>query len=114
MKKNRAEKTFQKVQLLSLTTPRARKHIIRDADKSSINALSECCLNVLKGHVPLTVKQKAHLSKHKAKLRKLAERGAGVRKRKEILVQSSDGLLSAFLVPVAALLGRLLTTNGTS
>ena len=114
MKKNRAKKTFQKVRLLSLATPRARKHIIRDADNSLINALSECCLNVLKGHVPLTAKQKTRLSKHKAKLRKLAERGAGVRKRKEILVQSGDGLFSALLVPVVALLGRLLSTNGTS
>ena len=46
-KKNRVNKTFQKVRL-SLATPRTRKHIIRDADESLLNALSECCLNVLK------------------------------------------------------------------
>ena len=114
MKKNRTNETLQKVRLLSLATPRARKHIIRDADKSLINSVSECCLNVLNGHVPLTAKQKSRLSKHKAKLRKLAERGAGVRKRKKILIQSGDGLLSALLVPVAALLGRILTTNGSN
>ena len=113
MKKNRARKTFQKVRLLSLATPRARKHIIRDADKALINALSECCLNVLKGHVPLTAKQKSRLSKHKKSLRKLAERGVGVRKRKKILIQSGSGLLPALLVPVAALLGRLLS-HGTN
>ena len=114
MKKIRAHKTFQKIRLLSLATPRARKHIIREADKSLVDAVSECCLNVLKGHVPLTVKQKSHLSRHKEKLRKLAERKAGVRKRKRILIQSGGGLLSALLVPVAALLGRILTTNGTN
>ena len=114
MKKIRAHKTFQKIKLLSLATPRARKHIIREADKSLVDAVSECCLNVLKGHVPLTAKQKSRLSRHKEKLRKLAERRAAVRKRKEILVQSGDGLISALLIPVAALLGRLLATNGTS
>ena len=114
MKKIQAHKTFQKIKLLSLATPRALKHIIREADKSLVDAVSECCLNVLKDHVPLTAKQKSRLARHKEKLRKFAERRAGVRKRKEILVQSGDGLISALLIPVAALLGRLLATNGTS
>ena len=90
---------------MTLATPRVHKNLIRDADESLINAVLESCLNVLKGHVSLTFKQKCRFSKHKEKLRKLAERGAGVRKRKKILVQYGDGLLSALLVLVAALLG---------
>ena len=113
MKKNWTNETLQKVRLLSLATSWARKHIIHDADKSLISSVSECCLNVLNVHLLLTAK-KSHLSKHKAKLRNLAERGAGVRKRKKILVQSGDGLLLALLVFVAALLGRILTIDGTN
>ena len=86
MKKNQTSETLQKVRLLSLTTPRARKHIIRDTDKSLIISVSKCCLNVLNSHVPLTAKQKSRLLKHKAKLRKLTEKGAGVREKKKILV----------------------------
>lgn len=104
----RASKTYDKVRILTLATPRARKSVIRDADENLLNAVSECCLNVLHGRVPLTSKQKERLSKHKKKLRELAERGASVRKRKRVLVQSGDGFLTALLGPVAALLGGLL------
>jgi hypothetical protein len=111
MKKSRANETYEKIRLLKLATPRVRKSIIRDADKSLLNAISECCLNVLHGRVPLSSKQKLRLSKHKNELRKLAEKRAGVRKRKRVLVQSGDGFLTALIGPVAALLGGLLSSR---
>ena len=65
-------------------------------------------LKRIKGYVPLTTKQETRLSRHKEKLRKLAERGVDIRKRRQVLVQFGDGFLTALLVLVAAILSRFL------
>ena len=77
-----------------------------------INGLCECCLNILKGNVHLTPKQKRRLAQHKRTLRLLANRRTPLTSRKKALTQKG-GFLGALLGPivstVASLVGGLLT-----
>ena len=63
--REKLEKTFEKVRLLSLATPKARKSFVCEGNKEVIDCLSECCANVLKGKVPLTSRQKSDLCKQR-------------------------------------------------
>lgn len=105
-------KTFDKIRLLSIATPRARKEIVQRGGRDLLDGICECCVNVLNGTIPLTRAQKAKLVKHKARLRKLAAtaiKGNKLRLTdKKRLVQRGRGFLGALLVPAAALLGSLL------
>jgi hypothetical protein len=106
-KKKKLQNTFEKVRVLSLATPRVRKQLIQKGGKEIVGCVSECCINILKGNVPLNSKQKAYLTKHKKKLRVLSEKKTSLRKKKQIL-QSGGFPLAAILAPVASVLGSLL------
>ena len=71
-RKNQPKETFYKIKLLSAAIPRARKQLIANGDKELIDCVSECCVNILKGNIPLNEQQKTKLCKHKKNLRKLA------------------------------------------
>ena len=106
MSNKKLKNTFETVRFLSVATPRAQKKLIKKGDKKFINCISECCLNILKGNVPLTIKEKKALKKHKNKLRALVNKNISVEKKKKIV--QTGGFLSTLLVPVAAFLGKLL------
>jgi len=110
-KQNKLKETFQKVRLLSLATPKARKQLIRDGGREVVDCVSECCMNILKGRVPLTPKQKTNLCKHKQQLRTVALKKVSLKKKKEI-IQKGGFPLAAILVPAAAALGSLLFNRG--
>jgi hypothetical protein len=105
--KKKLRKTFEKVRVLSLATPKARKELIQKGGKEVIGCVSECCANILKGNVPLTPKQKCCLTKHKNKLRELTKKKVSLRKKKQI-IQTGGFPLAAILAPVASVLGSLL------
>ncbi len=105
-KKKRIKKTFQKIRLLSIATPRARKQMVREGDRELVNCVSECCLNILNGNVRLTPKQKSDLCKHKAKLRTIANKKISLKKKKEII--QKGGFLPLLLGPISLLVSKLL------
>lgn len=107
--REKLEKTFEKVRLLSLATPKARKSFVCEGNREIIDCISECCANVLKGKVPLTYKQKSNLCKHKNKLRLVVKKKLSLSKKKEII--QKGGFLGPLLIPVAALLGSLLSSK---
>ena len=106
-RKDHLKKTFCKIKLLSVATPRARKQLIANGGRELIDCVSECCANILKGNVPLNDKQKATLCKHKNKLRKLALKKVGLKKKKQI-IQTGGFPIGAILAPVASVLASLL------
>ena len=99
-------KTFEKVRILSVATPKARKRLVCEGNREIVDCISECCANVLKGNVPLTSKQTSDLCRHKEKLRLVARKKTGLKEKKEII--QKGGFLGSLLVPVAAVLGNLL------
>jgi hypothetical protein len=105
--KKKLRKTFEKVRILSLATPKVRKDLIETGGREVIDCISECCINILKGNVPLTSKQKCCLAKHKDKLRELSKKKVSLTKKKQI-IQTGGFPLAAILAPIASVLGSLL------
>jgi hypothetical protein len=66
-------------------------------------------VNILKGRVPLSAKQKSKLSRHKEKLRTLAKRSTSLRKKKEVIQKGS--FLGLILPAVAGVLGGMLSSR---
>ena len=64
-----------------------------------ITAIYECCLNMLKGVIPLTQHQKRRLAPHKTHLRALANRKVSRKRKKIYLKQRGGSLLTALLPP---------------
>ncbi len=101
------QKTFEKVRILSLATPRVRKQLVQQGGREIVDCISECCVNILKGNVRLSPKQKSCLSKHKQKLREIAKKKVSLKQKKQI-IQHGGFPLGAILAPVASVLGSLL------
>ena len=106
-KTSKLRKTFEKVRILSLATPRVRKQLVQRGGREIIDCISECCVNILKGNVHLTPKQKSCLTKHKQKLREIAKRKISLKQKKKI-IQQGGFPLGAILAPVASVLASLL------
>ena len=106
-RKDHLKKTFRKIKLLSVATPRVRKQLIANGDRELIDCVSECCANTLKGNVPLNDRQKAKLCKHKNNLRKLALKKVSLKKKKQI-IQTGGFPIGAILAPVASVLASLI------
>ena len=95
------------LKILSNCKPKMRKAILEHASPSLLKSLCECSLNVLNGNVRLTTHQKRKLSRHKRKLRALADRKIAVRHKKSMLVQEG-GFIGALIQPILATLAGLL------
>ena len=94
------------LRLLCGAKPSVVKAILKGASPDLIKALSECSLNVLKGHVHLTTAQKRRLCKYKQSLRLLAQKKTSVKRRKQLL--QKGGFIGALIKPVLGVLGGLL------
>lgn len=95
------------IKILSRAKPSALKAIVKDSDKSLIDTLCECSLNVLQGRVKLTPSQKSKLKRHKKTLRALATHRKLSLSKKKSMIQKG-GFLQFLLKPVVTALGSLL------
>ena len=103
---SRLRNNSEVLHVLSKAAPKFRKQLLQQADRDLITAICECCLNVVKGRVPLTTGQKKKLAPHKKHLRQLADKRLSHTKRKRLIVQKG-GFLGALLAPVLKTLGGL-------
>lgn len=90
----RVRKHLPLLKWLSTASPKTTKAVLKVADAEVLNCICECCLNVLKGNVPLSPAQKRRLSKCKGVLRQLGGPRSLSLKKKRQLVQSG-GFLGA-------------------
>ncbi len=95
------------LKVLAKCNPQLRKAIINHGGPQLIRCFCESSLNILKGNVSLSADQKRKLSRHKHKLRTLANPKVSNTRKKKLLVQQG-GLVSALLGPVIATLAGLL------
>ena len=95
-------------QLKALNNKAARKHILAVSSADLINCICECCVNVLNGNVKLNKKQRKALTPYGKILRTLAEHRVPVETRRQRILQRGGGFLPALLVPILALVAKLL------
>jgi hypothetical protein len=81
--------------------------MINNVPPEVITAICECSLNLLKGVIPLSPRQKRRLARCKTHLRDLASKKVS-KKREKRLNQKGGDLLSALLPPVLSVLGSSL------
>ena len=96
------------LQVLAKSKPKLRKLLIDNVPANVITAICECSLNLLKGVVPLTPRQKQRLARYKTHLRALANKKVSKKRKKLYLNQKGGNLLAALLPPVLGVLGSLL------
>ncbi len=85
----------------------ARKKYLATCSQDFVDALCECCKNLLKGNIPVRPAQLKKLKRHKLVLRKLANKKTSVAQRRKIL-QQKGGFLGLLIKPLITLAGSLL------
>lgn len=106
-----SRKQLDQLKLLNSCPRKLQKTILKKLPSPCIKAICECCLNVLKGNVPLSKHQKGGLRKHKGTLRKLADRKPSLFTKKKLIVQKGgflNILLPAALSALAGLMNGVL------
>lgn len=83
--------------------------IIKAADPSLINAITECVCNILKGRIPLSKSQKRRLASYEKDLLHLVDKKRSIKYKKRLLQKGGGFMLPALLAPIAIdLIGGLL------
>jgi len=91
--------------LSKLSEPQ-KKNFIKTADKSLVQSICECCINILNRQVPLNASQKARLKRNKRNLRNLILSKTAIGKKCKILQKGVfwSAILSAALPIVGSLI----------
>ena len=103
-----SEIELSRLSVLKTADPKLRKAIISNCNKDTLNGISKCILNVFNGNVKLTGCNTRKVLKHKATLRKVADKRVPLSTKKKLIVQRGGfllTLLSAVLPSVARLIG---------
>jgi hypothetical protein len=104
---DRLERNLDFLKILAKATRRKRTKIISQCNADLICCLSECCLNVIKGNVPLKPDDKKRLNRHRKLVRLLAKKKPSLTRKRTLLLQKG-GALPALLIPVLTVVGSLL------
>ena len=94
---------------LQSARPNLRKAILKESDRALIYAICEICENLLLGNIPLTEVQKKKLKSYRTQLRRLAQRGEGWKKKKDVALQRGGAFLPLLLSVVSSILPSLLS-----
>ena len=95
--------------VLKNAKPKLRKALLSNCNKELINTISECVLNVLKGNLKLTDRQKRRLQKFSGQLRSVVGRSVPLAVKKKLINQRGRflvPLLPAILSTLASLIFR--------
>ena len=104
----RMKRSLPYLQVMGTCGPKLRKFMINNVPAEVISAICECSLNLLKGIVPLTPRQKRRLVRYKTHLRDLANKKVSRKRKRQRLNQKGGNLLSDLLPPILGVLGSLL------
>ena len=102
----RVKSYYHALHVLNTAEPKLRKAIISNCKMELVNSVSECARNVLNGNIKLTRCNTRKLRKHKAALRKVADKRVSLSSKKKLIVQRGGFLLppwSAIFPKIASL-----------
>lgn len=85
-----------------------KKQLLRKSPNSLIKCVCECVLNLLKGNVPITRRQKNKLTPYKRTLRRLSDKKVPLFKKRTLLVQKGEGFLSVLIPAAVSVLSSLI------
>ena len=94
------------IRRIAKASPAERQNLLLNASNKNLKALSEICLNLIRGNIKLNSKTKAKFRRHKKPIELLANRKISLKRKKQIINQKGSG---AFLIPLASLATGLLS-----
>ena len=94
---NRFSKNKNYLCLLSCCKNKLRRAIVLNSNKDQIYSVCECVMNVSNGNVKLGKEDFLRLKKYKKTFKKLLSKSAGLKEKKDILIQRGGFL--QFLIP---------------
>jgi outer membrane lipopolysaccharide assembly protein LptE/RlpB len=103
----RLQKNQPFLHLLARSSAKRRKSLLQQATKDELTALFEICLNILRGHLPLTPQLHKKLKKEQKTLRTFADKKISLKHKKK-LVNQKGGFLGALAGIALPLLAQLL------
>ena len=92
---DRLQKFAPTLYLLQKATPSLKRSIIEKSSTEFIRCLCDCCYNISKGNVKITLSNELKLSKHKTKFRQLSNKKVSLKKKRKIV--QTGGFLSVFV-----------------
>jgi hypothetical protein len=95
------------LKVLHQAKPKLRKAMLKHLEPSSIKAICDCVLNILKSVVKMSPVQKRKLAGHKDHLRVLVKKDTPLKERRLTIVQKGEGFLTLVLGPVLKELASL-------
>ena len=105
---DRVKRNLHFLQFLCKANPKFCRCILKAANNDLIRCLCECIINVLKGNLKLTDKQKQKLKIHKKCLRQLGDKKLSLQRKKKILNQKGGTILPLILPAALSLIGSIL------
>ena len=88
------------IKRLAVCSAAERRNLLEHASNKNIKALSELCLNLLRGNLPIDDKTKSKFKKHQRSIQLLARRRVPLKNKREIINQRGS---AGFLLPLASL-----------
>ena len=106
----RLQRHASTLNLLAKAKPKLASGIIKNSSEDFIKCLCECCLNLLKGNIPISQGQKKKLKKYKNPVRNLAKKSVSIKHKRKIVQRGGflGTLLSTIIPAIAGLVGGLV------
>lgn len=97
----------RQLELIQICPPKLRKNLFKKIPLSCIKAICECCLNTLKGNIPLSRHQKVKLRPFRKVLRTLAFKKIPLTQKRKHIIQKGSGFLGLLLPAVLSTITSL-------
>lgn len=88
------------LKLLQNSSPERRYNIVRHSDLDFINTINECIHNALNGNIPLKKSEISKLEQFKKIFRRIFQSDGGLKKKRELTLQSGGVFLPVLLLPI--------------
>ena len=109
------KKSYHLLHVLREGDTKIRKAVLSSSSDHLVRAVSEICLNAIKGGLPLSRQQIKRLTPHRNLICYLATKKHSLKKKRRLLTQKG-GFLQALLVPalsvIAGLVGDAIVRHG--
>lgn len=95
------------LKVLIKASKKQRKALLKVADRTWIEAICECALNLVKGNVALSSTERKRLSPYKNHLRALSNPNVTLRRKRKLISQQGGNWLKFLVGPVLKVLEEI-------
>lgn len=105
----RLESNQEYLKKLKRSRGKKRQELIKAMTVKDLKLISEIAHNILKRNLEVDEKTLKRLKRHAESVRLLGKKSPSFKKKKQVLLQSGSGLLTALLIPaISALVGAIV------